>query len=126
MTKPYNTRNLKGRPFLVVHTVFRPNKGVRTEKPGWANTEGAMAAFEQPSVVDQVTPKIMQSATVIVDVLESRIVKCRYEGEPSEIIRHYVTTYADQIQQSMRIWIEKYAAQNAATIIANEDAASSP
>lgn len=126
MNKPYNTRGNKGRPFLVINTVFRPAPGVSTGKTGWANTEGAMAAYEQPSVVDQVTPKILQSATVIVDVLQSKLVKCRYEGDPAEIIRHYVTTYADQIQQALRVWIEKYAAQNSAELLASEEPVAAP
>lgn len=126
MNKPlYNTRGLKGRPFLVVNTVWRPAKGVRTETAGWTKTDGNMQAFEQPLVVDQVTPKILRNATVIVDVLQSTIVKCRYEGDPSEIVRHYVTAYADQIQEALRIWIDKYAVENSTDILASEGAAAS-
>lgn len=121
MNQPlFNTRGNKGRPFLIINTVFRPAKGVRTEKPGWANTDGNMQAFEQPSVVDQVTPRMLRDATVIVDVLQSKLVKCRYEGDPSDIVRHYVTAYETQIQEALRVWIDKYAVANSDAILASE------
>lgn len=105
---------LRHRPFLVIRSIQRPADGVRTERKDWGNEPRNWAVFEQPSVVDSVTTKIMAEATVIIDVLNAAVVKSRYTDTAVEdVIQHYLTKYRAQVVEAMDVWTSREAMKKA-------------
>ena len=78
---PKQSPYLKDRPFLVINITRRPQAGVKTEMKGWGIKDANWQVMEQRVVVDRVTPKIMETASVIVDVLNKTLVKSHYANE---------------------------------------------
>lgn len=102
--------NLRNRPFLIVRTIERPAQGVKTERKNWAAERSNHAIFELPSVADRVNAKAMREATVIIDVMQARIVKSRFDLETDEtVVNHYMTKYKGEIAEAMEIWMMRAA-----------------
>ncbi|RYD47073.1 MAG: hypothetical protein EOP83_28635, partial [Verrucomicrobiaceae bacterium] len=93
--------DLRNRPFLVVNTITRPSRGVNTSKAGWANDRNNWELFENPSVTDRVSAKIMREATIIIDVMSGECVKSRFEVDEAEVVEHYMTKYKPHIAEAM-------------------------
>lgn len=107
--------NLRNRPFLIVNTIERPAKGVNTAKKGWADDRANWAIFENPYLTDRVSNKIMREATVIIDVMSSKVVKSRFnEVKDDEVAEHYMTKYKEQVAEAMDIWLSRMAKRIAA------------
>lgn len=106
----FNSKYNRDRPFLVINIIKRPAKKSRTSVPNWGEQENAWDIFEQPYVVDNVTNKVMNSASVIIDVLQSRVIKSHYnDATPEQLVEYYVTKYQEQIQEAMKVWLERMA-----------------
>lgn len=102
--------SLRNRPFLIVRTLERPAKGVKTERKHWAAERSNHAIFEMPSVADRVNHKAMQEATVIIDVMQAKIVKSRFDLETDEtVVNHYMTKYKAEIAEAMEVWMMRAA-----------------
>jgi hypothetical protein len=105
---PNHLQNLRERPFLIINSIFRPKRHVKTEKKGWAESNDNFDIFESPSVVDRVSSRHMTEATVIIDINNKRTLKNRFEAaDDAEVADHYLTKYADQVNQAMDIWNRK-------------------
>lgn len=102
--------NLRNRPFLVIKTIQRPQKRGLTSRKGWAEVEGNWAIFENPSVVDRVSDKLLREATVIIDVMRSSCVTTRFQNvTEDEIVNHYMSKYGEQVKEAMGLWLNKMA-----------------
>lgn len=107
--------DLRNRPFLIVNTIERPVKGVNTSKKGWADDRNNWAIFENPSVTDRVSNKIMREATVIIDVMGNAVVKSRFnEVSDAEVVNHYLEKYKPQVAEAMDIWLTRMSRRIAA------------
>lgn len=116
--------DLRNRPFLIVNTIQRPAKGVNTSKKGWADNRDNWAIFENPSVVDRVSNKIMREATVIVDVMSQKVVKSRFDNVSNdEVATHYIEKYREQVKEAMDIWLTRMSRRIAADPTLNPTAA---
>lgn len=107
---PHKNNPNSHRPFLCIDVINLPAKGARTERAGWANDPRNWNSGEQSYVVDRVTPKIAARATIIIDLLESRMVKCRMDvgnADSSEVMAFYRNKYSDKVSQSIDIWLSR-------------------
>jgi hypothetical protein len=107
----FGEKYLRRRPFLVLSEVARPAAGVRTEKKGWMDEPGQLVRFEQPSIVDRVSTNHLKGASLIVDLLNRKIVKNRYSamGTEEQFLAYYLEKYAEQITEGLRIWAQRSA-----------------
>lgn len=99
-------RYLRNRPFLVINTTARPASHVRTHKTGWSEDGKNWNVFEQVSVVDSISDKNLRGATIIIDVLNNKVVKNRFSENADEesVLKHFMGKYSDQIMQGLDIW----------------------
>lgn len=97
----------KDRPFLIITRHAKPSAGERTETKDWLET-GKWQVEENVIIVDRVTDKHLQSATVIIDILKRSIVKNRFtENEQSEVINHYLKEYSNHVVDGIGIWMKQ-------------------
>lgn len=116
-----NLRNLRNRPFLIIESAAKPQKGVNTEKKGWAANASNFAIFERPSIVDRVKDKTLISATVIIDIMSGTMVKNRFDHvTDQEVIEHYLTKYRDHVTEAMDIWLTRQAQNTDFAALAKE------
>ena len=115
----FGEKYLRHRPFLIIEERARPAPNVKTERKGWMEVPGQVARFEIPSIVDRVADKHMMGASVIVDLLNRKMVKNRYSemGTEEQFVTHYLEKYAEQITEGLRIWAQRSALEiaNAST-----------
>ena len=109
-------RYLRNRPFLVVKTLHRPSSRTNTEVAGWTYDNSNWTSFEQPSVVDRVNTSLLTDATVIIDIINGKVVKSMYTGKTDkEVMNHFFSQYKDIVSESINLWIQKQAREIAAS-----------
>jgi len=103
--------NLRKRPFLIVNIVHRPSKRASTSVKGWGDDPSNWDSFEQTSVVDSVKSHHMQTASVIIDVMNGTTVKNRFSESMTsqQAAEHYLVKYKEDVTQAMSIWMSKLA-----------------
>lgn len=91
---------LRNRPFLVITLYHQPCEGARTERRGWAN-ESTLRTVEHPAVVSRISANILRTATIIIDILQDRVIKNRLRDNAiafdDEVLARYKTEYATMI-----------------------------
>ena len=96
---------LRGRPFLVINVIHSAAKGTRTERKGWHLTAENWQSNDAPSIVDRVSKKILENATVIIDLVNNKLIKNRYQDNSSEeILKHFTDKYPNEIAQVIAHW----------------------
>lgn len=87
----------KDRPFLIAERFLSPSK----EKG--KNRE--MITQEQVSIETCVKNKHIESATVIIDVLQRKLVKSRFDEDEETVVKHYLSHYKDKVAEGIQIWM---------------------
>lgn len=102
----FGDRYLRNRPFLVVTNVARPSKDAKTSVKGWNNTQTNVNVFERVSVVDSVSGRLLQEATIIIDILNNKVVKNRYatSSDEEKVLQHFISKYGKEVTQGLEIW----------------------
>jgi len=119
----YNKNYLSKRPFMVITCKFRPGQGAQTQIAGWAERSG-WNVVEEIAIVDRVSNKHMTYGTLIIDVLEAKVVKNGFQNtSKDEAMQHYMTKYKKELTEAIGVWMETNAHQKALEQIAAEDAA---
>jgi len=95
----------KERPFLVITQHYTPADGEKTSTKDWGKT-GKKNLQEMVSIVDTVKNKHLNEATVIIDILQRRVVKSRFSEPNEEVITHYLTQYKNQVAEGIQIWMK--------------------
>ena len=96
---------LRFRPFLVIDLYNAAADHVKTHVKGWIDEPKNWISRENPYVVDRIADKHRKQATVIIDLLNKKLVKNRFSGTPGEeVIAHYQQKYSSQITEAMDIW----------------------
>ena len=109
----YNKNYLSKRPFVVITNRYTPAPGSQTQKKGWAEKSG-WVINEEMTVVDRITSKHESYATVIIDVMETKVLRNRLPDLGNDdALRHYMTKYKAQIQQAIGVWMERMAQDKA-------------
>jgi len=90
----------KDRPFLVITQVTTPAEGENTSEKNWKEKLQEMVL-----IVDKVKDKHMRDATIIIDILQRKIVKSRFDEDDADVITHYLTQYKSQVAEGIQIWM---------------------
>lgn len=104
----YNKNHLSKRPFLIVNATFKPPQGAHTSTKGWADTAG-WDRHESISLVDRIKPQHLTNSSVIIDILEVKVIKNSFEHTPAEVIKYFLEKYKPQIKEALKIWANKEA-----------------
>lgn len=106
----YNKNYLSKRPFVVITNKYKPAPGARTEQKGWADRQG-WQTLEEMTVVDRINNKHTTYASVIIDVMEAKLVRNALKGNATddEVLTHFMTKYKKQISEAVSIWMERVA-----------------
>lgn len=99
----------KDRPFLLITRLRSPSDNEKTNTPNWGET-GKWKVQEYVEMVDRVNDRHLRDVTVIIDVLQRRLVKSsiRAEGTSDDVvIKNYLTSYNQQVVEGLSAWIEK-------------------
>lgn len=93
---------LRHRPFLVIETFFHPETGVRTERKGCMKHP---TSTENPRLLWRISPTTMRRATVIIDLVNDRVIKNRLITDAvmfdDEALAHYKAKYANIVASAM-------------------------
>jgi hypothetical protein len=96
---------LRHRPFLVIEHYTRPNGTAHTERKGWQKT-GA-TKHDQPSLVYRISNTRMRTASVIIDLLNDRIIKNRQHQTmmfDDEALTYYKAKCAEIVEPAMAMY----------------------
>lgn len=98
---------LRNRPFMVISYTRKPKVGVATQFKDWSGaSEDAWDVTENMVVVDRVSDKMMQTADVIIDLLNNVTVKNRMGSvADATIIDGYVKRYYNDVKSAMAAWV---------------------
>lgn len=98
---------LRNRPFMIISYTRRPAAGQATQLKGWStSSEDAWDVTENMVIVDRVSRVQMESADVIIDLLNNTTAKNRL-GDVSNatIIDGYVKRYYNDVKSAMAAWV---------------------
>jgi len=99
---------LSQRPFLIIDIYYVPARGAKTHMKNWTSVKGAWDTQENPYVVDRVTLKHSRRASVIIDILKRKMLKCRFDDAHSnEVFNHFTNKYSEQINHAINMWRNK-------------------
>lgn len=85
---------LSKRPFLVIIHREVPNA-----------TSRLLESYEDMIIVDRVTHNHLTRATLVIDILNGKIVKNRnIGGTEEEIFQTYISRYEEDIRESIEVW----------------------
>lgn len=112
----YNKKYLSKRPFLLIFQTSKPAKGANTSQPGWAELNGGQwSTFESIKFDDRVKDKDMVRASVIIDIMEAKVVKNSFREVPADqVMKHYLEKYKAETTQAVALWLDQKAAERAA------------
>jgi len=96
---------LSHRPFLIIDLIHKPSASARTHIKGWMDRPNAVESHENPYLVDRVAARHLRQATVIIDLMNKKMVKNRFKDTPAqEVYDHYTRKYGGHIAQALSIW----------------------
>jgi len=108
---------LYNRPFLCISHFKQPKgENVKTERKDWMKDTQNVGIKEQPLLVDRIADRHMRQSSVIIDILNDRIIKNRLRmNEESDsdidnatydaqILEYFKGKYADIIEQAKEAW----------------------
>lgn len=99
ITPTANPGYLRDRPFLIVDIYQVPNPRVRTNRKGWLNDPTNVTDKEHPTVVTRITDHHLRQASVIIDLLNDRVIKNRLVFDNVVVLSQYKNKYADLISR---------------------------
>lgn len=109
----YDKKKQSNRPFLVITTKFRPGPQAATHVKDWSEQSGWQVE-EEVTLVDRIKPRHLAYATLIVDVLEAKVVKNGFQNASGvEAMGHYMQKYREQIKEAIGVWLQREATKAA-------------
>jgi hypothetical protein len=100
---------LRNRPFFCVEITHRAAPGVNTSQKGWQNQKGALASFDKVSIVDRVSTSLNLRAAVIIDIINSAVVRNTTGMDDTVLRAQYMGKYSEDIKEALTIWAVKEA-----------------
>jgi len=95
------------RPFLVVYTIIKPAEGVNTSEKNWNRVTGNWKIFERIEIVDRIKKKHLSDASIILDLIKSKVVKSRFDKPDEEMMEHFYGKYMKECEKGIDIWSKK-------------------
>jgi len=100
---------LRNRPFMVVSYTFVLAEGQKSNTKGFMEN-AQWEPVENMAIVDRISNKQMQSAELIIDLFENKVVKCREASlEHEKLINVFVSRHYGEIKSALATWIAKDA-----------------
>lgn len=98
---------LRNRPFMIITYIRRPTTGQATQIKGWSKAnDDAWDITENMIIVDRVSQKHLETADVVIDLLNNSTVKNRLgDVMDSTIIDGYVKRYYNDVKSAMASWV---------------------
>lgn len=92
--------------FLVVSHVTRLAKGIHSNKKGVATNPDNWETLENMVITDNVNKRLMTMASVVIDLLNGKVVKNRFADQHSdtETFQSYVDRYQADIGVALKRW----------------------
>ncbi len=105
----YNPKHLSKRPFLIINTRFLPGPKAATQVKNWAADSG-WNVLEEVVIVDRINNRHQTYATLILDVLEDKVIKNGFHQSTDEDAKkHYLEKYKDKLEQAIEVWATNQA-----------------
>lgn len=98
---------LRNRPFMVVTYTYVLSAGQKSQARGFMET-AQWEPVENMVIVDRVSTKQMQTAELVLDLLENKVLKCR-DGSLNhkEVFDRFVARHFDDVKAALAGWITK-------------------
>jgi hypothetical protein len=100
---------LRNRPFFVVHHIRRPRTNAPTCVKDWGKNNDNWQIEETVSFADTVAHKVLESATVIIDLFEGKLIKNRLPYDEQTVMQTYLTKYKDRVKDALSRWLDNKA-----------------
>jgi hypothetical protein len=91
----------------------------KTSVPGWASVHGWQEA-EQVMIVNRVTNRMLNEATVVIDILEAKCIKCRSGIDVGETYTNALIKYKPAIEKAVAAWLEQASIEASNTLAARD------
>lgn len=124
----FGDRYLRHRPFLVVTQKGNAAKHVNTAKAGWAVEGANWDVTERPVIVDRVSDKMLTEASIIIDLLNSTLVKNRFQssGQDNKVLEYYLGKYSQEVTEGIKIWTSQMLGKQKAAEIMTDSPMAPP
>jgi hypothetical protein len=90
--------------FLVINHITRVAKGVASHKKSAANNPDNYEVHENMILADRVSKANQISASVIIDLLNGKVLKNRFSVDSTQVFKEYVDKYQTEIGDALRRW----------------------
>lgn len=90
--------------YLIVTHVTRLAKGINSNQKGVSSNPDNYETFENMILSDRVPNRMNREASVIIDLLNGKVVKNRFGATDTETFRAYVDRYQADIGAALRKW----------------------
>ena len=90
--------------FLIISHISRLVKGVDASKKGVSTNPDNYETFENMVISDKVARKHILSASVVIDLLNGKVLKNRHSVDDTSTFREYVDRYQQDIGAALRSW----------------------
>lgn len=100
---------LRDRPFLTVELSYRPSPDANTGERGWQQKPGAMQTIEKVSFLDRIRDD--NNFVVIIDIINSAVIKNRYGKSEDELMANYLGKYSEEVKAALAAWARRMASK---------------
>lgn len=98
---------LRNRPFMVITYTYTLKAGQKSNAAGFSET-AEWEPLESMVINDRVSDKQAIKADLILDLLESKVVKCRDNTlDHKKLFDHFVNRYFEDVKAALSTWIAK-------------------
>ena len=98
---------LRNRPFLLVEFSYVAGPNVNTSEKGWSQKDGALKAMQKVTIVDRVSSKQEVRSRIIIDIIDSKMVKNSSGVADETVMAEYLSQYKDEVVEALGIWAQK-------------------
>lgn len=97
---------IKHRPYMFITFIQRPSPGSKTNDPTWKEN-GTWEVTEKMVISDYPKSRMMLEASVVIDLLNTKVVKNR-NGDLSDVsCNEYFARYYVEIVEALKVWAKK-------------------
>jgi hypothetical protein len=91
--------------YLYVTHITRLSKNVASNKKGNATNPDNWETFENMAITDRENKKMLISASVVLDLVNGKVIKNRFDVPDTEIFKEYFDRYKDDITSALKQWM---------------------
>lgn len=92
--------------YLIVQYYGKPSAGIKTEIAGWSEQQNSVQYDEAVTFETKLRDRYLTEASVIIDMLEKKVIKCNVIGLEDatydKLMEYYNKYYGKQIEQFLK------------------------